>query len=406
MASRHELAFGTARAGGGGRAPAWWGRLARAVAGLLAVALLAAASGVRAGSAPLDRLRVPAGFKVELFSDAVPNARAMTLGRFEKGRGLLYVGSMSAGRVYAVELDGARAGQVHVIASGLDLPAGVAWRDGSLYVSAVSRILRYDDIDARVANPPRAVVVTDRLASETHHGAKFLAFGPDGKLYVPTGAPCNECVPDARHGILQRMNADGSGLETIASGIRNTVGFDWNPADRSLWFTDNGRDLLGDDLPADELDHITQPGEHFGYPYCHQGDLPDPQLGDAQHPCSAFVPPVLKLGAHVAALGMRFYAGRQFPEQYRGNVFIAEHGSWNRSRKVGYRVVRVALDAQGRVTKHEPFLEGFLEVDASGRETVHGRPADVLVLPDGSLLVSDDLAGAVYRVVWQGGNAR
>jgi glucose/arabinose dehydrogenase len=406
MASFRKSTLRSAGAAAGAREPAWRGRLAWVLTIGVAVVLLAIAGRARAGSAPLERLRVPAGFKVEVLTDAVPNARAMALGRFENGRGVLYVGSMAAGKVYAVDLEGERAGRVHVVASGLELPAGLAWRDGSLYVSAVSRILRYDGIDGRLANPPSPAIVTDRLASETHHGAKFLAFGPDGKLYVPTGAPCNECVPDARHGILQRMNADGSGLETIASGIRNTVGFDWNPADGSLWFTDNGRDMLGDDLPADELNHVTGPGEHFGYPYCHQGDLPDPQLGDAQHPCSAFVPPVLKLGAHVAALGMRFYTGRQFPEAYRGNVFIAEHGSWNRSRKVGYRVVRVALDAQGRVTTHEPFLEGFLEVDANGRETVHGRPADVLVLPDGSLAVSDDLAGAVYRVVWQGGNTR
>jgi glucose/arabinose dehydrogenase len=406
MASSQKLAFRTAPAPGGAQGRAWRGHVACVLTLLVALGLLAMTGCARAGSAPLERLRVPAGFKVEVLTDAVPNARAMALGRSENGRGVLYVGSMSAGKVYAVELDGARAGRVHVIASGLELPAGLAWRDGSLYVSAVSRILRYDGIDARLANPPSPAVVTDRLPSETHHGAKFLAFGPDGRLYVPTGAPCNECVPDARHGILQRMNADGSGLETIASGIRNTVGFDWNPADGSLWFTDNGRDMLGDDLPADELDHVTRPGEHFGYPYCHQGDLPDPQLGDAQHPCSAFVPPVLKLGAHVAALGMRFYTGRQFPEEYRGSVFIAEHGSWNRSRRVGYRVVRVALDAQCRVTKHEPFLDGFLEVDANGREIVHGRPADVLVLSDGSLAVSDDLAGAIYRVVWQGGTVR
>ncbi|HUP08231.1 MAG TPA: PQQ-dependent sugar dehydrogenase [Caldimonas sp.] len=373
--------------------------MGRRILALLCAAACAVTA--HASSVPLERLRVPAGFRVELLTDAVPNARAMALGRMQGAKGVLYVGSMGAGKVYAVELDGGRAGRVHVVASGLELPAGVAWREGALYVSAVSRILRFDGIDARLADPPPPVVINDRLPSETHHGAKFLSFGPDGKLYVPTGAPCNVCIPDTRHGILQRMNADGSGLETIASGIRNTVGFDWSPVDRSLWFTDNGRDMMGDDMPSDELNRLAHVGDNFGYPYCHQGDTPDPEFG-ARRPCSEFVPPAAKLGAHVAALGMRFYTGSQFPEGYRGNAFIAEHGSWNRSRKVGYRVVRVAIDAQGRVTAQEPFLEGFLQVDANGRETVFGRPADVLVMPDGALLVSDDLSGAIYRVVWQG----
>ena len=363
----------------------------------LGVALLGSA---QAGSAPLDRLHVPPGFHVDVLTDAVPNARALALGRYENGRGVLYVGSMGAGKVYAVELEGGKAQRVHTIASGLELPAGVAWRDGSLYVSALSRILRYDGIDARLADPPRPAVVTDKLASERHHGAKFIAFGPDGKLYVPTGAPCNVCIPDARHGILQRLEPDGR-LETVASGIRNTVGFDWSPVDHSLWFTDNGRDMMGDDLPSDELDHLERPGQNFGFPFCHQGDLPDPEFG-AQRSCSEFVPPAAKLGPHVAALGMRFYIGTQFPEAYRQNIFIAEHGSWNRSRRIGYRVVRVVVDRQGRVERDEPFLEGFLQVDASGRETVLGRPADVLVMPDGALLVSDDQSGAVYRITYGG----
>jgi glucose/arabinose dehydrogenase len=383
-----------------GRTRAW------APVAALGLALgLTLASGAAPASAPLEHLRVPPGFRVELLSDAVPNARALALGLQADGRGVLYVGSMGAGKVYAVELEGEHARAVRVVASGIELPAGLAWRNGSLFVSAVSRILRYDGIDARLADPPRPVVVTDKLASERHHGAKFIAFGPDGRLYVPTGAPCNVCLPDSRHGILQRMNADGSGLETVASGIRNTVGFDWSPIDRSLWFTDNGRDMLGDDLPSDELNRVDRAGQHFGYPYCHQGDTPDPEFG-AERPCSDFVAPVARLGAHVAALGMRFYTGAQFPAEYRNNVFVAEHGSWNRSRKVGYRVVRVVLDAQGRVESQEPFLDGFLQVDASGRETVLGRPADVLVMPDGSLLVSDDQAGAIYRVVYRGGNGR
>ena len=363
------------------------------------VALLQAAV---AAALPLETLRVPPGFHVELLTDAVPNARAMALGRHDGARGVVYVGSMRAGKVYAVELDHGRAGAVHTIASGLALPAGVAYRDGNLYVSAVSKILRFDAIDDHLAEPPAARVVTDRLPSEAHHGAKFIGFGPDGRLYVAVGAPCNICKPDARHGVLQRMNADGGGLEVVASGIRNSVGFDWNPLDQSLWFTDNGRDLLSDDLPSDELNRIEKVGADFGYPYCHQGDTPDPEFG-AQRPCSDFVAPAAKLGAHVAALGMRFYRGAQFPEAYRNNVFIAEHGSWNRSRKAGYRVVRVALDGAGRVLRQEPFVQGWLQRDGAGNESVWGRPADVLPLPDGSLLISDDLAGAIYRVEYRPG---
>ncbi len=355
-----------------------------------------------AAAAPqLDKLRVPPGFQVELLTDAVPNARQMALGRQAGGKGIVYVGSAQAGKVYALEYGASGRASVHTVATDLQLPTGVAYRDGSLFVGALTRVLRFDGIDDKLAAPPSPVVVSDRFPSDTHHGRRFIAFGPDGKLYVPVGAPCNVCLPDDRHGVIQRINVDGSGLETVARGVRNSVGFDWSPADRTLWFTDNGRDLLGDDLPADELDRVTRAGEHFGYPFCHQGDSPDPEFG-AQHPCSDFTAPAAKLGAHVAALGMRFYAGTQFPSAYRGNIFIAEHGSWNRSAKSGYQIVRVPVDGQGRAGTPEPFLQGFLQVDGSGRETVWGRPADVLPLPDGSLLVSDDYAGAIYRVRYGG----
>jgi glucose/arabinose dehydrogenase len=274
----------------------------------------------------------------------------------------------------------------------------VAWRDGSLYLSAVSRLVRLDGIDKRLDNPPAPVVVNDQFPTETHHGWKFIAFGPDGKLYVPVGAPCNICRPDEnRYANLMRMNADGSGLEVVARGIRNTVGFDWHPVSHELWFTDNGRDWMGDDQPDDELNRITAPNQHFGYPFCHAGDVPDPEFG-AGHPCSNYVPPVAKLGAHVAALGMRFYTGNSFPAEYRNNIFIAEHGSWNRSSKVGYRVMRVVLDEAGKVVRQAPFVQGWLQPG----ERVWGRPADVLVAPDGSLLVSDDYAGAVYRIRYIG----
>ena len=357
---------------------------------------LACAGGAHAAMPP-ESLRVPQGFQIELLTDAVPNARAMTLGRYADGRGVVYVGSMGAGKVYAVEIDQGRARGVHTLASDLTLPAGVAYRNGQLYVSAVSKILRFDAIDDHLQRPLPPVIVTDRLPVETHHGAKFIGFGPDGLLYVAVGAPCNVCVPDAVHGQILRMKPDGSARELVALGVRNSVGFDWSPLDRTLWFTDNGRDMLGDDLPSDELNRAVQPGQHFGFPYCHQGDVADPEFG-ARRRCDDSVAPVARLGAHVASLGMRFYNGSQFPADYRGGIFIAEHGSWNRSKKSGYQVVRVVLDAQGRVLRHEPFVQGWLQVDAAGRETVLGRPADVLVLPDGSLLISDDLGGAIYRV--------
>jgi glucose/arabinose dehydrogenase len=353
-----------------------------------------------AAAPDLRTLRLPPGFQIEVLTDAVPTARQMALGSFKDGKGVLYVGSMGEGKVFAVEMDQGRATAVHTVAYGLQMPVGVAWRDGQLLVSAVSKILRFDGIDGRLRNPPAPITVTSGFPTETHHGWKFIAFGPDGLLYVPVGAPCNICEPNARYANIQRMKPDGSGLETVAAGVRNSVGFDWNPRDRSLWFTDNGRDMLGDDVPSDELNHVERPGQHFGYPYCHQGDTPDPEFG-SKRPCTEFTAPVVKLGAHVAALGMRFYNGQQFPVAYRNNIFIAEHGSWNRSSKVGYRVVRVVLDAQGKVLGQETFVDGWLSKDGAGKETISGRPVDVLVMPDGALLISDDKAGVIYRVRYQ-----
>lgn len=368
----------------------------------LSLGLGLAATLAGAAELPVERLRVPPGFRIEVLTDQVPNARGMALGDFVDGRGVVYVGSREAGQVYGVEIDKGRVGKVHVLARGLTQPVGVAWRAGSLYVSGVSRIVALDGVGTRLAKPPAPRVVTDRFPQERHHGWKFIAFGPDGWLYVPVGAPCNVCDRDAEgFSTIQRIRPDGSGAEIVARGVRNTVGFDWHPQDGALWFTDNGRDMLGDELPSDELNRLGRPGEHFGFPFCHQGDVPDPEFGKARA-CSTFTPPVAKLGAHVAALGMRFYRGSQFPAAYRHNAFIAEHGSWNRSRKSGYRVVRVITDAQGKNARQEVFVDGWLQVDASGREDVWGRPADVLELPDGSLLISDDRAGAIYRVSYGG----
>jgi glucose/arabinose dehydrogenase len=352
-------------------------------------------SGVAAQALPLDRIRLPPGFTIELVA-RVPGAREMAFG----AHGTLFVGSVN-GDVDAVALD-ARAGQaaqasVRKIASGLREPVGVAFRDGALYVSAVSQVLRFDDIEQRLDRPGKPAVVSDKFPTDGHHGWKFIAFGPDGKLYVPVGAPCNVCEPDPdRYANIMRMNADGSDLEIYARGIRNTVGFDWDPATRELWFTNNGRDNMGDDVPPDTLNHAPKAGLDFGFPYCHAGTIPDPEFG-RKKPCSEFAAPAERLGAHVASLGMRFYTGTQFPQTYRGQIFIAEHGSWNRSSKVGYRVTIVKLDANRKPVAYEPFAQGWLQ-----GQQAWGRPADVVVAPDGSLLVSDDTAGAIYRIRYRG----
>jgi glucose/arabinose dehydrogenase len=344
------------------------------------------------GRRPLSKIKLPPGFHIALYAD-VPGARSMTLG----AKGTVFVGTRERnGKVYALrDRDGdGRADDVFVIASGLDTPNGVAFRDGALYVAEISRVLRLPGIEDALPSPPPPAIVYDALPTERHHGWKFIAFGPDGLLYVPIGAPCNICDnPDPRFASIARMKPDGSGFEVFARGVRNTVGFDWHPQTRELWFTDNGRDELGDDVPPDELDRAPRAGLHFGYPYCHGGDIPDPEFGRG-HPCGDYTPPVRNLDPHVAALGMRFYRGSMFPPEYRGQVFIAQRGSWNRSRKIGYRVMVVRLDGD-RATSYEPFAEGWLE----GQEA-WGRPVDVLELPDGSLLVSDDKAGAVYRITY------
>ncbi len=345
----------------------------------------------QAQSLPIDQIKLPPGFTIELLA-RVPNARQMAL----SPANILYVGSMREGKVHALPLDvDFKPGKLYVVADRLKMPVGVAWRDSSLYVSAVDRILRLDDIDRRLENPPAPAIVRADLPTETHHGWKFIAFGPDGWLYVPVGAPCNICEPDPdRYAAILRLRPDGSELHTFARGVRNSVGFDWHPATGELWFTDNGRDLMGDDVPPDELNHAPKPGMHFGYPYCHGGTVADPEYGHKRS-CSDLAAPAQNLGAHVASLGMRFYTGRQFPAQYRNRIFIAEHGSWNRSQKTGYRVSMVTLEGN-RALAYEPFASGWLQ-----GESAWGRPADVLVLPDGSLLVSDDHAGAIYRIRYQ-----
>ena len=356
-------------------------------------AMIVSAQCLHADSLALHNLKLPPGFSITLYASDVTNARGMALGE----KGTLFVGSRKEGRVYAVvdENGDHRAERVYTVATGLDMPVGVAYRNGSLYVSAVDRILRFDEIEQHVSDPPAPAVITDRLPKDHHHGWKYLAFGPDGKLYVAVGVPCNICEVDyARHGHIARMNPDGSGYEVVARGIRNSVGFDWDPSTKQLWFTDNGRDWLGDDQPPDELNHAPSDGLHFGYPYCHGNGLTDPEFGK-QHPCSEFRAPALELGPHVASLGMRFYSGSMFPPDYRGRIFIAEHGSWNRSKKIGYRIT-LATPEKGGQWRYSTFAEGWLQ-----GEQPWGRPVDILQMPDGALLISDDEAGVIYRIAYQ-----
>ncbi len=358
----------------------------------LALLLLAARA---EADLPLDSVRLPPGFHISLFAAAVPGARSLALG----ARGTVFVGTQTEGRVYAlVDSDGdGRAERTYVIASGLRTPNGVAFREGALYVAEISRMLRFDAIEDRLERPPAPVVVSDAFPSDTHHGWKFIAFGPDGMLYVPVGVPCNICLrSDERYGTIMRMKPDGSGLEAYARGVRNSVGFDWDPATGDLWFTDNGRDYLGDDAPPDELNHASRPGQSFGFPFVHGKSILDPEYGRGRSP-SEFTPPARELGPHVAALGMRFYRGRLFPQEYRGAIFIAEHGSWNRTAPIGYRISLVRLEGKGAPT-YESFAEGWLSEGSAW-----GRPVDLMELRDGSLLVSDDRAGVVYRITYGGG---
>jgi glucose/arabinose dehydrogenase len=350
---------------------------------------------------PTARIKLPPGFAIDVYATGVTNARQMARG----DKGTLFVGSMQAGLVHAVvDRDNDQKGdEVLVIAKGLRYPSGLAFRDGSLYVAEINRVIRFDNIESSLQSPPEPVVVNDTFPTDRHHGWKFIAFGPDGMLYVPVGAPCNVCEPtNAIYASITRMKPDGSGRETFASGIRNTVGFDWHPVTKELWFTDNGRDALGDDTPPDELNRAPKAGLNFGFPYCHGGDLADPEFG--KKPCKEFEAPARKLDAHVAAIGMRFYTGDMFPAEYRNQIFIAEHGSWNRSKPLGYRVMLVRLDGD-KVVGYTPFAEGWLNPEGaqsrSGVGDNFGRPADVFVMPDGALLVSDDAGGVIYRISYK-----
>lgn len=341
----------------------------------------------------LDLIKLPPGFKIDLYAGDIPNARSMAM----SPDGILFVGTRRAGRVYAVVDHNRdfRADEVVTLIEGLNMPNGVAFRKGSLYVAEVNRILRFDAIEKRLHSPPKPVIVNDTFPRKKHHGWKYIAFGPDDRLYVPVGAPCNICESkDPRFASIMRMQSDGSELEIFTHGVRNSVGFDWHPTTGDLWFTNNGRDWMGDDLPPDTLHHAAIKGLHFGYPYCHAGTIPDPKYGVKQS-CNKYTPPAMELGPHVAPLGMKFYTGNMFPQRYHHQIFIAEHGSWNRSVPIGYRIT-LALLEESKAVRYEIFAEGWLQ---GGK--AWGRPVDVLVLKDGSLLVSDDRAGVVYRITYE-----
>ena len=344
---------------------------------------------------PIEWISLPEGFSISFYSKEVPGARSLSLGT----NGTLFVGTRGS-TVYALsDTDGDNyAETVRIIANYLSTPNGVAFRDGDLYVAERNRVVRYDEIESRLSSPPAPAVVIDMLPGGASHWWKFLRFGPDGKLYVPVGAPCNVCEIDEEddklsYAAILRMDPDGSNLEVFGRGVRNTVGFDWHPQSDQLWFTDNGRDNLGDDSPPDELNHAPEAGLHFGFPYCHGSDVQDPQFG-SERGCGEFTSPRWELPAHVAALGMRFYTGSMFPAPYKNSIFIAEHGSWNRSVPIGYRVTSVRLNEAGEAVSYEVFAQGWLEPDGN----VLGRPVDVLITPDGALLVSDDHRGAIYRI--------
>ncbi|HWK43499.1 MAG TPA: PQQ-dependent sugar dehydrogenase [Stellaceae bacterium] len=339
-------------------------------------------------NANLKNIKLPPGFSIAVYASGLPEARQMAFG----DKGTLFVGSFGATNVYAVvDQDGKKV--VKTIVKGLNMPTGVAFRDGALYVVAIDKILRFDNAEANLDHMPEPVVVYDDMPSYAAHGWKYLVFDKAGWVYVPFGPPFNIGNPPSSVSQVRRIDLTTGAAEIVALGVRNSVGGDIDPRTGQYWFTENARDWISDDLPSDKLNHITKVAQHFGYPYCHQGDLPDPKFAQG-HTCSEFTPPVANLGAHVAPLGMKFYTGKQFPPEYQNNIFIAEHGSWNRHNYQGGRIERMVVDADGSNPHEETFASGWIK----GPREYTGRPDDVIVAADGSMLISDDWAGAVYRI--------
>jgi glucose/arabinose dehydrogenase len=338
---------------------------------------------------PLDQLKVPKGFNLELYASGMPNARSLALG----SKGTVFVGSRLQDKVYAITNKNGKH-EAKVLVSGLYRPNGVAFKDGTLYIAELSQISKIDNVEDKLDSSPKPVVIYNDLPKDEAHGWKFLAIGPDNKLYVEVGQPGNNVLHDKDHGQLRRLNLDGSGAEVIAFGVRHSVGFDWNPTTKELYFSDNGRDWMSEDVPEDKLNRLTKVGQDFGAPYCYQGNIPDPEFGWG-HSCSEFVPPILLTGPHSAGLGLRFYTGSMFPAKYKNAIFLARHGSWNRTKKFGGDILVVYLNKDGTVKSSEVFLSGFLQ-----NNNYIGRPVDVMNMPDGSMLISDDWNGAVYRLTY------
>ncbi len=342
----------------------------------------------------LQDILLPEGFSIDVFA-RVNNARSMVLTE----NGTLFVSNRGGDKVYAIkDTDGDwKADEQYVIASDLRMPNGIAFKDGSLYVAEVSKLWRFDNIEDNLANPPKPTKIYDDYPTDAHHGWKYIAFGPDGKLYVPVGAPCNICESkNELYASITRMDSDGANREVFAHGVRNTVGFTWHPQTGEMWFTDNGRDWLGNDEPPCELNRVTEAGQHFGYPYCHGGYLKDPEFGD-KYPCDDFIQPAQNLGPHVAPLGLKFCNSSMFPTEYQNKIFVAEHGSWNREPEVGHtgHKITLATEENGKGVAYEDFATGFLNTETN---KAWARPVDLIFAPDGSMLVSDDLAGTIFRI--------
>ncbi len=342
----------------------------------------------------LKQLQLPVGFSISIYADNVPNARSLAISE----NGVVYIGTRQQGSVYAVKDsngDGV-ADKRYVIAKDLYMPNGVAYKNGDLFVAETNRILRFKHIEHHLESPFKPEVIYDQLPSDKHHGWKYLRFGPDDKLYTAVGAPCNVCKLEKDiYSSLVRLNTDGSEFEVLARGIRNSVGFDWQPKTKSLFFTDNGRDHLGDNIPPDELNQWTEQNQHFGFPYCHGGIIADLEFAEGKK-CSQFTAPEWKFKAHMAPLGMRFYTGKQFPKRFVNQLFVAQHGSWNRSKPHGYRIALLKFK-QGQPVSEQAFITGWLTAEGK----VLGRPTDILQMPDGSLLIADDTLGVVYRVEYK-----
>jgi glucose/arabinose dehydrogenase len=342
---------------------------------------------------PVDKLKLPAGFHIEVYASGIANARSLRVG----DKGTVFVGTRFGNKVTAIVKKGGKT-ELKTIASGLYRPNGLAYHKGTLYIAELSQISKIDDVENHLDSPPKPTVIYTDLPKDEAHGWKFIGIGPDNKLYIPVGQPGNNVLHDKDHGQIRRINLDGTGREIVALGMRNSVGFDWNPVNGQLYFSDNGRDWMSEDVPEDELNRVTKVGENFGAPYCYQGNLPDPEFGWG-HSCSEFTPPILLTGPHSAGLGLRFYTGDMFPKKYRNAIFLARHGSWNKSKKFGGDILVVHLNRNGTVKSTEVFLSGFLV-----NNSYIGRPVDVQQMADGSLLLSDDWNGAVYRISY--GKAR